>query len=606
MKNPELGRAEIDPKFAYAGKPGTWEIIFHPGIQCLDAGSRIRVYPPFTFDKSHNSCVRWELGNVTAFSAYTELKVDIINTLKTPFATKYHAKVIEVKIESGKLCAPEKLSIVIGNQLDNGEAARAQWLSGPDMPFHVAVALPEEEFIPLADYPEIRVYGAEAERLVVVAPSTVAVGEHFPVRIKAEDNLTNIADKLYRKPVNINKPDSVSGASGTVVMKKDCGQKKLAGFSINHPGIYRIKADDEELTAQSNPVAVEEFASGGNKVFWGEIHAHTELSDGVGSENRFYEYARDEAWLDFAAISEHRGGDQWWEACREAAEKYYQPGKFATLLGYETAWRLGHCNVYSRDLDLSVHSWDEHKKTLELIRQGKAILIPHHTNDPLVKTALFQWEDISPELIHAVEICQMRGSFEKDELGDHVLFGGFGKSIQDALRQGFRPGFTGGTDNHCGRAGSTMKVAFQAKKGCGSAETCDINKTYIDRTLSGLTAVFAPELTREAVFDAIRNRRCYATTGERILLDFQLNESFMGEEAEIDGPAQIRIKAAGTSPVEELCIIRNNEDVLKFSSKKMDVNISWEDPSPKSGNWYYVRVRQSNGHYAWSSPIWIN
>ncbi len=608
IDNPELGSLKIVPDSAFAGEYGTWELIYTPGIITLETGGRIRIYPPFTYDVSHNSCVRWDYGTVTAYHNNAELKVNIFDSINSLFADKYHAKAIEVKIISGNIHAPETLSIVLGDQRNGGKPAKAQWLSGPDMPFYIAIAISgSDEFIPLAAYPKIRVYGAEAERLKAIAPSTITTNENFSFRIKAEDALTNISDKFYKKPLDLNLHNAISGPDKSTISVCDRGQKQISGFSASQPGIYRIEASDGKFSTQSNPVAVDQFSFDNNRIFWGEIHAHTELSDGIGSENRFYEYARDEAWLDFAAISEHRGGDKWWECCRKAAEKYNDPGKFVTLLGYETAWKLGHCNVYSRDTDLAVHAWKNHEKALELVRQGKAILIPHHPNDPLInRAALFRWKDISPEMIHAVEICQMRGSFEKDELGDHVLFGGFGKSVQDALKLGFRPGFIGGTDNHCGRPGSTMQVCFHSRKGCGSAETCDINRKYIDRTFSGLTAVFAPKLTREAVFDAIRERHCYATTGERILLDFKLNNLRMGESGKITNPANIMVKAAGTAPITQLSIIKNNQDAFTASSDKLDMEIEWQDLTSKTGDWYYLRVKQNDGHYAWSSPIWID
>ena len=47
---------------------------------------------------------------------------------------------------------------------------------------------------------------------------------------------------------------------------------------------------------------------------------------------------------------------------------------------------------------------------------------------------------------------------------------------------------------------------------------------------------WAPELTREAVFDALHARRTYGTTGRRILLDFRVNDAPVGSEIALDAP----------------------------------------------------------------------
>ena len=62
----------------------------------------------------------------------------------------------------------------------------------------------------------------------------------------------------------------------------------------------------------------------------------------------------------------------------------------------------------------------------------------------------------------------------------------------------------------------------------------------------GLAAVRAPALTREAIFDALHARRTYGTTGQRILLDFRVNDAPMGSEIALEAP--LPEPCAGTSP----------------------------------------------------------
>jgi len=567
------------------------------------------VFPPFTFDNAHNSCVRWQLGSVSARTdAGAQLSVEIVDTLAgNDISVNYTGNVVEVTVTVGCLRGGETVRVTIGDQFDGGEPAIAQWLSGPDMPFHVAIDVNGGgSFVPLTRFPRIEVLGNRPERLVCVAPSTSKVGEPFALRIKAEDGHTNISS-LYQSPLRIDPGSGATGPTETAIALHDRGQKQIDGLQLTERGTHRIRVGDDRFGTLSSPVSTE-FTEPGESIYWGEIHAHCELGDGIGSENRYYEYARDEAWLDFAAIGEHRGGGEWWPCCVEAARRYDEPGRFVTLLGYEGSWVKGaHANVYGIDLDLPLHDRDHADEIFALVSEGKALFVPHHTNDPLVKeAALFRWDEFDPDTVHVAEICQMRGSFEKDELGGHVLFAGFGCSLQDGLRKGFRFGFTGGTDNHCGRAGSPMYSAFHSGHRVGSGNTCDIDRMYLERTQCGLTAVFAPELTRDAVFSALRERRTYATTGARILLNFEANGLRMGEEGSLSAPVTINVRVAGTAPLESITIVRSNEDVHVVPGAGLDQELTWQDSAPEPGSWYYVRVVQEDGHLAWASPIWFD
>ena len=613
--DPSLGRIEIAPDHAWAGQPGTWRITYHCGARALDEGARLHLCPPFTFDNRHNSCVRWEYGTVTAeCHADAELTTAVVDRLNGQWGKRYHCNVIEITIAKGRLTGGDSVTIVLGDQRDGGDPAVAQWLSGPDMPFIAAVAMPgAEEFVALPLPAMVEVLGERAERLICVAPSTPPPAEPFALRLRAEDALTNVS-ALYDGVPAFDLPGSMTGPAKVALRPHDHGRKIVNGFRVSEPGIRRVRLSDGPFASVSNPICPD-FTEGGGNIYWGEIHAHTELGDGVGSEDRYYEFARDEAFLDFAAIGEHGGGDLWWPACLEAAARHNDPGRFVTLAGYEWRWKgAGHANVYGPDLTLPVHGNDEREALFNLVRAGQAVIIPHHTNDPLImgggreneKRRVFGWDQFDPELIRVAEICQMRGSFEFEEPGGHVLFGGWGSSIQSALAKGFRIGFTGGTDNHSGRPGSPMRVAFRGGRMTGSATECDLQRTYLDRTLCGLTAVMAPELTRVEVFRAIHERRCYATTGARILLHVALNDLRMGEEGAASANARLRVKVAGTDRIESVVIVKTNEEAHTVNPESEDADFTWEDPDPGPGNWYYVRVTQADGHLAWSSPIWTD
>lgn len=136
-------------------------------------------------------------------------------------------------------------------------------------------------------------------------------------------------------------------------------------------------------------------------------------------------------------------------------------------------------------------------------------------------------------------------------------------------------------------------------------------------------AVYAPEATREAVFDAIRRRRTYATTGCRLLLDFAAGGTPMGGEHRHPAGAPLRLcgEIVATAPLRFVEIMRADLAAAERSWRvahrwwfaggaPSSLTLDWTDPEPPRRGIYYLRVRQReivHGRVAmaWSSPIWI-
>ena len=393
-------------------------------------------------------------------------------------------------------------------------------------------------------------------------------------------------------------------------------------------GLRVALVDRAERSATTNalPVAID-----GTPVYFGEFHWHTDFSgDGQRSIAAALTSARDELGLDFAGPTDHMSPDGTYlhrlaieqaEICR----RFDVPGRFCTIPGAELSARYGHTNLYAADFDtfLSIvrrfpHEllpvWQEMPDAYPLdvlsalCPEGKAMIVPHHTNmDSSVKAGIVRddgrpfwcalhWPQATPLLrqgLRLVEMVQNRGAFESEEPDEawRVHWGRLGGSVQTGLMRGHRIGFVGGSDNHTG-----WPTRLTGKDGYG-----------------GLTAIQAEALEGGTLFDALYRRRCYATSGARIVADATLNGYPIGSELrqQPGDPRVFEIRIYGTAPIVAVQIVSVGTVLadLPVTGASLDFAATWADDRPGrplQDVAYYVRARQADGHCVWLSPWWVD
>lgn len=342
--------------------------------------------------------------------------------------------------------------------------------------------------------------------------------------------------------------------------------------------------------------------TGGKKIFFGDIHQHSSISDGSGTIDECYTRSRYVYGQDFAALTDH----EWftnnllipseWERIKIIGESFYKPGEFVTIPAYEwTTPRLpagfGHKNVYFYNWKQPVFSFNENaKNTKELnehLARCGAIAIPHHLG-----WSGTDWEAFDVAIQPVVEIVSAHGAFEF--MGNEPIThrGGMpGHFIQDGLKKGLKFGFTGSSDGH----------GLRWHHGVGTKE---------DEWQTGLTGIIANELTIESVLSALKNRNTFATSGTRIQIHFSINDNLMGSDIEISTSPEIEFEVVGTAPLKYVTIVRDNEDVFYFGK---DTREGWgvkkkfvDTDTVEGSHYYYLRAILEDGEVAWSSPIWVN
>ena len=153
-----------------------------------------------------------------------------------------------------------------------------------------------------------------------------------------------------------------------------------------------------------------------------------------------------------------------------------------------------------------------------------------------------------------------------------------------ALRRGVRLGFIAGSDTHGGRPGGSAKEPLGY--------------------WGGLAAVWAEELTRRDLFDALRRRQTYALTGARIILRFTVNGAPMGSELPGGDQADIRIDAWTPGRLAKVELMKNAEVLRVFHPDGDECHLQVED-APGGPAFYHVRITQTDGELAVCSPVWI-
>lgn len=340
------------------------------------------------------------------------------------------------------------------------------------------------------------------------------------------------------------------------------------------------------------PIGPDPAARDGRRTLFGDIHQHSAHSDGVGTADEPYLRARYVYGDDFCALTDHesfigkRIGPGEWAYLRAVADRHDEPGRFATLIAYEWTGRMypgpGHKVVYLPPEGGDVISRDAVPDGKELVRRVKAqggFAVPHH-----VGWTGANEEAHDPEGQPVWEICSCHGCYLH---ADHPL-GGRGdlkdQMVEEVMKRGARFGFIACSDGH----------GLLYHHGVGRKR---------DPFRCGLTAVQATDTTREAILSAIRERRCYATSGIPILLDLRAGDAPMGSELTVEGTTSVRAEARCATAIESLMLIGPDGPIATVSGHG-ETEASLE--AAVEPGWVYARVQQTDGEMAWSSPIFLD
>jgi hypothetical protein len=437
------------------------------------------------------------------------------------------APVLYFRLDGGRLTSGDTVTVTYGARGGGGPGLLMPSLSSDRMPFPLYVAFDGASQLYSLPIQPIVVSGSMLDGVAAFAPSVVRPGEPFTVSVRAQDKYYNRALPPY--------PGWRVYANEMLLGELTPGAEPirlLEGVRLDTPGAYRlsVRASDGSVTGAGNPILVSTDAE---RIYWGDSHGHSGFAEGIGTPERFMTWAKDDARLDWVTHSEH---DIWmddheWQVLKDVVTGYSEEGRFIAYLGYEWTAHFrhgGHHNVLFRTAEGRERIPTQFYPVLSDLYAGlrakhdprDVVVIPHAHNPGDYRMS-------DPKLEPLVEIMSQHGTFEW-----------FGRMY---LSHGHQVGFTAASDNHLSQPGYT------APKGLGLSQR------------GGLGAIRAPQLTRDAIFDAMKSLDAYATTGERMILDVRLNGEPMGRRIPFAGQRKITGRVIGTAPVESVTLVKNDE-----------------------------------------------
>jgi len=476
----------------------------------------------------------------------------------------------------------------------NEQKLRVQRYVDPDHEFRVTTDIDGDgKYAGINSSPIIPVTHASGHSLSATAPSQVAKNESFSILIRMEDSNYNIVES-YQGTVTL-RDETGSIIANDILINNGMGSTQVTLSSIG-PHRIRIESADGEFSGRSNPIRV--FQNLPEKgLYWADLHGHTGVSDGLGKDaDEYFKFGRDIAALDIIALTDHGYPD--WPANIQAVKDYYEPGKYVTILAFEGGGPSSHANFYYRGDDTDhLSGWpSSYKDFLDAAieqhnsnaAQPEAMAAPHHFTYEVGsnRELLYPFIGWNDKVARFIEVYSSHGTNEF--IGNPRPLGAPSSDpsiyMQGGLARGLKFGVIGASDNHDSRPGRSIWGAYP----------------------NGLAAVWADSLTRDDVWDSLWNRETYATSIDRIYMEFRLNEHTMGSDIATTVPVNITGYIIGKTDVLEVTLIKNNQEIKSYATDNGLIEFSYEETPEPGEHFYYLRVSQNNGERAWSTPIWLD
>lgn len=372
---------------------------------------------------------------------------------------------------------------------------------------------------------------------------------------------------------------------------------------------------DDELENGNHSATVEISDTLGNKTtrtwsffigqeeynyYRGQLHSHTNYSDGKGTGKEAFAWARDKGKVDFFAITDHsnwfdnekdesnenitdvsQSTSSTWKNMYDDADEYNEDGEFVAVAGYEMTWSgstggWGHINTFNTPwfASRSNSKMDLEAYYNHIAEDTDSISQLNHPGKTFGDFADFGfYSEGADNVVHLIEVGNGEGP---------IRGSGYFPSYEyytRALDKGWHLAPSNNQDNHKGN----WITSNEAR-----------------------TVILGHELTREDIYQGIREMRVYASEDSNLEVMYKINGEIMGSS--LDEPEKLNVSIRVDDPDEsdDIKSIKLISDGGVESAKKIfDSNQAvWEFELDPQYTYYYVRIDQEDKDIAVTAPIW--
>ena len=341
----------------------------------------------------------------------------------------------------------------------------------------------------------------------------------------------------------------------------------------------------------------------GYQLYFGQLHSHTNISDGAGSVEEAFQHASQVDNLDFLAVTDHSnsfdhesdarvdlgtdlaGVSSEWKEGHEAAAAVTD-GDFVGLYGFEMTWSdgFGHINTFNTpgfesrsnsEFGNKSGSTEGYRNYYDKLVEVESSL--SQFNHPGTTFGDFQdFAFYDPQVDQRITLIEVGNG--EGAIGSSGYFPSY-EYYTRALDKGWHVAPTNNQDNHKGNWGDSNTAR---------------------------SVVLASGLTEDAIYDAIRNYRVYATEDNDLSILYSLNGnamgSILGKQDGVDIQAQIS-DPTDTGDMKVEVIVNGGlvigTQTISGGTGTVSFHFDRDDYS-----YYYLRVTQADQNIAVTAPVW--
>lgn len=422
-----------------------------------------------------------------------------------------------------------------------------------------------------------------------------------------DDNLRPIISAEYSDNVGINKDSIKLYLDGKDVTKDSVITESKIVYTPKDDleigrHLVRLEVSDNAPTPQQSIIEWDFYVGTRSfNFYFGQLHSHTNLSDGTGSIDNAFEFARDSARADFFAVTDHsnwfdnekdlmnesitavsQSNSDKWKTINTKAVEYSRDGSFVGIPGYEMTWSggtggWGHINTFNTPWFAS--------------RSNSKMNLQAYYNK------IAQWPESINQLNHPGKT-----------FGDFADFGFYSPTVDNVV-QLIEVGNGEGPIRGSGYFPSYEYYTRALDKGwhLAPSNNQDNHKGNWILANTARTVIVAEALTRDSLYDGIRDLRVYSTEDNNLEIMYKINDQIMGSQLGRADKLNVSISIVDPDAGDNIAKVELISDGGAVSaSKTFNSNIvEWNFELDPRFSYYYVRVTQADKDIAVTAPIWV-